>query len=93
MHKIPKAVLVAMAQEINEDDLSGHEGFMCLTDSLQGHLEWRHPKEFKAVLRRHGISADGSLRDDLFEPNNPGTWDRNEARVWWLLLVAESGVQ
>lgn len=91
MPKIPAGVLLNAAREINADDLTGHEGFMCLTPSIELY-SWSNGGVFKDVLERHGISRDGALREGMF-PDEYGTWDRNETRVWWLLLVAESGVQ
>lgn len=91
MRKIPASVLINAAREINIDDLNGHEGFMCLTASIDLY-SWDNVGVFKALLGRHGISRDGALREGMF-PDEYGTWDRNETRVWWLLLVAESGVQ
>ena len=93
MRKIPADVLVQMAEEIHADDERGVEGFMCLTDAK---AEAGLPLgQFGDVLRYHGISLDGDLAPYYFRPDSPDSYwqQRNGIRVWWLLLVAESGVQ
>lgn len=91
------------AEEVFIADENGNTGFMCLRPSIANEVMYQR---FKAALRAHQISTTGDLghrtagghwrrksyeRFEREDRDASGVRPANHARIFFLLLLAESG--